>query len=138
MKARDIMTTNVECLAPDASLREVASRMKSLDVGFIPLCENDKLFGTVTDRDIVIRAIAEGRDVESTKARDVMSADVFYCFEDDSVETVAKKMQEKEVRRILILDKNKRLTGVISLGDISQAKEKLAGQTTKDITNDAA
>ena len=75
MKVREIMTSNVECLAPDASVREIAQEMKSLDVGFIPICENDRLVGTVTDRDIVIRAVAEGVDVNTSRAREIMTAD---------------------------------------------------------------
>src|SRR5215467_13356354 len=105
MKVREIMTSNVECLAPEASLKEIAQEMKSLDVGFIPICDNDRLIGTVTDRDIVIRAVAESADINTSKARDVMSREVIYAFEDDDVKTVAEKMRDKDVRRILILDK---------------------------------
>jgi CBS domain-containing protein len=137
MKARELMTTNVECVSPEATLREIAGKMKSLDVGFVPVCEGTTIHGTVTDRDIVIRALAEGRDITTTKARDIMSKDVFCAFEDDSIEQVADLMRDKEVRRMIVVDSNKRLAGVISLGDLSQAKEKLAGQTTKDITSAA-
>jgi CBS domain-containing protein len=137
MKVDDIMTSNVECLAPEASLREVAQEMKSLDVGFIPVCENDRLIGTITDRDIVIRAVAEGMDPETCKARDVMTREVVYAFEDEDVKDVAEKMREKNVRRILILDRSKRLVGVVSIGDVSKVEEKVSGKTLRDIAEAA-
>jgi CBS domain-containing protein len=137
MKVREIMTSNVDCLSPEASLREIAEEMKSLDVGFIPVCENDRLVGTVTDRDIVIRAVAEGRDISNTQARDVMTREIVYTFEDEDVKNVAEKMREKDVRRILILDRSKRLVGVVSIGDIAKVEEKVSGKTLRDITEAA-
>jgi CBS domain-containing protein len=137
MKVREIMTSNVECLGPESSLKEIAQEMQSLDVGFIPICENDRLVGTATDRDIVIRAVADGRDVNTTQVREVMSRDIIYAFEEDDVKTVAEKMREKDVRRILILDRNKRLVGVVSIGDVSKVEEKVSGKTLRDITEAA-
>jgi len=137
MKVREIMTSNVECLAPDASLKDIAQEMKSLDVGFIPVCENDRLVGTVTDRDIVIRAVAEGMDINTCKTRNIMSREIIYAFDDDDVKTVAEKMREQDVRRILILDKAKRLVGVVSIGDISKVEEKVSGKTLRDIAEAA-
>ena len=136
MKVQEIMTTNVECIAPDTTIQEAAERMKSLDVGFLPVCEKDRLIGTVTDRDIVIRGIAENRN-NQTSARTVMTSDVFYCFENDDVEKCAEHMKEKDVRRILVLDKNKRLVGVVSLGDISKSQAEAAAETLKDIAEAA-
>jgi len=137
MKVREMMTSNVECLPPEATAREIALEMKSLDVGFIPICENDRLVGTVTDRDIAIRAVAEGVDVNLCKARDIMSREVFYAFDHEDVKTVAQTMRDKEVRRILILDKAKHLVGVVSIGDISKVEEKVSGKTLHDITTAA-
>jgi CBS domain-containing protein len=134
MRVREIMTSNVECLSPEASLHEIAQEMKALDVGFIPVCESDRLVGTVTDRDIVIRAVADGLDIKTCKAREIMSREVIYAFEDDDVKSVAHKMSDKDVRRILILDKAKRLVGVVSIGDISKVEEKVSGKTLHDIT----
>src|SRR5262245_21413528 len=131
MKVQDIMTTNVECVAPDTTIQEAAERMKSLDVGFLPVCEKDRLIGTVTDRDIVIRGIAENRN-NQTPARTVMTSDVYYCFENDDLRRCVEHMKEKDVRRMLVLDKNKRLVGVVSLGDISKAFEEAAAETLKD------
>jgi CBS domain-containing protein len=137
MKVREIMTSNVECLDPSSSLKEVAQEMKSLDVGFIPICENDRLVGTVTDRDIVIRAVADGLDINTCRASEIMSRDIVYAFEEDDVKTIAEKMREKDVRRILILDKAKRLVGVVSIGDVSKVEEKVSGKTLRDIAEAA-
>ena len=137
MKVREIMTTNVECVSPDAGLLELANKMKTLDVGFIPICESDRVVGTVTDRDIVIRGLAGGKSINTCKAQDIMTKDVFWCFEDEDVKEVASKMREKEVRRMLILNPEKRLVGVVSIGDISKVEEKESGKTLKDITEAA-
>jgi CBS domain-containing protein len=109
--------------------------MKSLDVGFLPVCENDRLVGTVTDRDIVLRVIAEGKDLNSCKARDIANNEVFWCYEDQTAEEIADYMAEKEIRRALILNRDKRLVGVVSIGDLAQAKgkQKRAGETMKEI-----
>src|SRR5262249_3427341 len=137
MKVRELMTTNVECVSPETNAVQLSQKMKTLDVGFIAICETDRLMGTVTDRDIVIRGIASGRDLNTCTARDIMTQDVFWCFEDDDVKDVAQKMSNKEVRRMLILNEEKRLVGVVSLGDISKVEEKQSGKTLKDITEAA-
>jgi CBS domain-containing protein len=137
MKVREIMTTNVECVEPETSLIDLSHKMKTLDVGFLAVCENDRLVGTVTDRDIVIRGLAGGFDITTSAARDVMTHDIHWCSEDDNVKDVAQKMRDKEVRRMLILSKDKRLVGVVSLGDISKVEEKESGKTLKDIAEAA-
>ena len=137
MKVSEIMTTNVECISPDAGMTEIANRMKTLDVGFLAICENDRLVGTITDRDIVIRGIASGKNLDTLKARGIMSDDVFWCYEDDDIKDVAGKMREKNVRRMVILTRDKRLAGVVSIGDISKVEEKESGKTLKDITEAA-
>ena len=136
MDVREIMTTNVECIAPDLTIEDAARKMKSLDVGFLPICENDRLVGTVTDRDIVLRALADGKDC-NTSAQTVMTKGAFFCFEDDSVEDCADHMKEHGVKRMLVLNRDKRLVGVVSLGDISKNKEKAAGEALKDISEAA-
>lgn len=133
MQATDLMTGNVECIPPDMLLRDAALRMKSLDVGFLPICEKDRLIGTLTDRDIILRAIAEGKDIKTCRARDIMTTEVFWCYDDQSSDEVAEYMAEKEIRRLLVLDKNKRLVGVISIGDLAKGAEKRAGETIKEI-----
>src|SRR5947207_12841591 len=106
MKVSEIMTTNVECVSPDTGIIDLAVKMKTLDVGFIPVCENDRLAGTVTDRDIVVRGLAGGRGLSTIQARDLMTNQIHWCFEDDDVKDVAGKMRDKEVRRMLILNKD--------------------------------
>jgi CBS domain-containing protein len=137
MKIREIMTTNVECVSPETSITDLAQKMKTLDVGFLGLCENDRLVGTVTDRDIVIRGIASERDIRNVTAREIMTHDVFWCYEDDDVKDVAEKMREKDVRRMLILNRDKRLVGVVSIGDIAKVEEGESGKTLRDISEAA-
>jgi CBS domain-containing protein len=137
MKIREIMTTNVECVPPDTGIQQLANKMKTLDVGFVPICENDRLAGTVTDRDIVVRCLAEGKDAGTCKASDIMTKEVFWSFADQDVKDVAKRMREKDVRRMLILNRDKRLVGVVSIGDIAKVEEKETGKTLKDIAEAA-
>lgn len=119
MLAKEIMSKKPEFLPPTATLKQAADQMRTHDYGFIPVGENDRLIGAVTDRDIVIRAIAEGNDPTKTKIKDVMSQGIYYCFESDDLKNVAKKMEELQVRRLVVLNKEKRMTGVISLGDFA-------------------
>ena len=137
MKISEIMTTNVECVPPDNGVQQLADKMKTLDVGFLPVCENDRLIGTITDRDIVIRCLAGRQDITTLKASDIMTKDVHWSYEDDDVKDVAERMREKDVRRMLILNKGKRLVGVVSIGDISKVEEKETGKTLRDITEAA-
>jgi CBS domain-containing protein len=137
MKVSEIMTTNVECVTPETTINELAEKMKSLDVGFLAVCEKDRIAGTVTDRDIVIRGIAGGRDLNSIKTREIMSKEVHWCFENDDIKDVAGKMRDKEVRRMLLLNQNKRLVGVVSIGDLAKVEEQESGKTLKDISEAA-
>jgi CBS domain-containing protein len=137
MNISEIMTTNVECVTPETTITELAEKMKSLDVGFLAVCEKDRIAGTVTDRDIVIRGIAGGRDLNSIKTREIMSKEVHWCFENDDIKDVAGKMRDKEVRRMLLLDQNKRLVGVVSIGDLAKVEEQESGKTLKDISEAA-
>ena len=97
--------------------------MRDEDIGALPVGENDRLIGMVTDRDIAVRGVAEDRAPETTTVRDVMSEKVYYCFEDDDVEDAARCMAENQVRRLPILNRDKRLTGIVSLADIAQTGE---------------
>ena len=137
MKIREMMTTNVECVPPNMGIQELANKMKTLDVGFLPVCENDRLVGTITDRDIVIRGLTGRQDIKTLKASDIMTKDVHFRYEDDDVKDVVERMREKNVRRIVILNKGKRLVGVVSIGDISKVEEKETAKTLKDITEAA-
>jgi CBS domain-containing protein len=123
MRISEIMTTDPELIDPNASIRDAARRMKNEDIGALPIGENDRLVGMVTDRDIAVRAVAEDRDPSSTTVRDVMSEKIYYCFEDDDIEDAARCMAENQVRRLPILNRDKRLVGIVSLADIAQTGE---------------
>jgi CBS domain-containing protein len=139
MKVQDIMTRDVERIDLDTPIGKAADKMRDLDIGFLPICDNDRLVGTVTDRDITIRSVAQGRDPRLAPVREIMSQQVFYCYEDDDVEKVGQYMQEKEVRRMLILNRQKRLVGVVSIGDLAKAsgEKELAGETLGHIAEAA-
>jgi CBS domain-containing protein len=113
------MTREVEVISPDAPIREAAMKMRALDVGPVPVCSGERLIGMVTDRDIAIRAVAEGCNPNSTPVQQVMTPEVLYCFEDQDVEDAANLMEERQVRRIPVLDSRNRLVGIVSLGDLS-------------------
>lgn len=123
MKIKEIMSTSPQFIPSTATLQEAAQKMSELDCGFLPVGEGDKLVGTITDRDITIRATAKGL-APSTKVQDVMTSKVLYCAENDSAEEIAQNMAENEVRRLVVLTdrKAKRLAGIVSLCDIVNAK----------------
>lgn len=140
MQIREVMTHGVEVVPPDATLKEAAQKMRTLDVGPVPVCDGDRLVGMLTDRDITIRAVAEGRDPTKTKVRDAMTPEVVYCFEDQDVKEAAKLMEEKQLRRLLVLNRNKQLAGIVSLGDlaVSGKDAKQTGKTLKQVSEPAA
>ena len=119
MELRDIMTRNVEVVNGNASLKEAATKMKTLDVGLIPVCDGDRLKGLLTDRDITIRATANGRDPSKTKVSEVMSTDIAYCLEDQAVDEAVILMEARQIRRLPILNQDKQLVGIVSLADIA-------------------
>ena len=119
MQVHEIMTPEVERLPKDASIHEVARQMKALDVGMIPVYDGDRLVGMVTDRDIILRVVAEGREPTSTPAHTVMTPEVIYCFEDQTVEEAAQVMEQHQIRRLIVLNQDKRLVGIVSLGDLA-------------------
>jgi CBS domain-containing protein len=120
MKLKEIMTHDVEVIHPDDSLQTAAQKMRDRDIGFLPVCDGDRLIGTVTDRDMIVRVIAEGRDPTTIIGRNLATTPVIYCFEDQSVDEAARIMQENQIRRLVILNRDKRLVGVVSLGDLAR------------------
>jgi CBS domain-containing protein len=133
MQVNKLMTREVRVATPDQTLQQAARLMAELDTGALPVGENDRLVGMITDRDIAIRAVAAGRD-PSTLVRDVMSPEVKYVFEDQEVDEVSIVMSDLQVRRLPVVDRNKRLVGILSLGDlatsdraIDEAGEALSG-----------
>ncbi|MCB9149901.1 MAG: CBS domain-containing protein [Caldilineaceae bacterium] len=139
MLIKEMMTRNVEVVRPNASIQDAASKMKSLDIGSLPVCDGSKIHGMITDRDIVIRAVAEGRDSTQTKVADVLTDNLIYCFEDQSVQEAADAMQQYQIRRLPIVNRDKELVGIISLGDLAvdTENEKLAGATLVDVSQPA-
>ena len=139
MKIQQIMTAQVECVEPTIPIAKAAEKMKEMDIGFLPICQHDRLVGTITDRDITIRSVAQGRDPRLAPVSEIMSQSVFYRYDDDDVEEVARYMQEKEVRRMLILNRDNKLVGIVSLGDIAKASDEkqLAGETLGQIADAA-
>jgi CBS domain-containing protein len=139
MELRDIMTRDVEVVSGGASVKEAAGKMKSLDVGFMPVCDGDRLQGILTDRDITIRATADGRDPKKTKVSEVMSTDLAYCLEEQEVEEAVSLMEARQIRRIPILNQDKRLVGIVSLADIAvHVRDRdLSGETLEEISEPA-
>jgi CBS domain-containing protein len=122
MMVRDAMTRDVRVANPDETIQQAARAMEALDSGVLPVGENDRLVGMITDRDIAIRAIAHGMGPEC-KVREVMSAEVKYCFEDQDLDEVADNMGELQVRRLPVIDHDKRLVGILSLADIATCRD---------------
>jgi CBS domain-containing protein len=138
MRVREVMSKKPEFLQPTATLKEAAAKMQELDCGFIPIGENDKLIGAVTDRDIVIRTLAEGKDPNKTTLRDVMSERIEFCFEDDDLNKAVKRMENSKVHRLVVLNKDKRMTGILALGDIARLSRDnaLCAEALKGILRD--
>lgn len=122
MNVADVMTKQVETISPQQTIGEAAQLMQQLDTGVLPVGENDRLVGMVTDRDIVVRALAQGRGPDA-QVREAMTESVLYCFEDATIEDAAKQMGEAQVRRLPVMNRDKRLVGIIALGDLAQAAD---------------
>lgn len=133
MKVSECMSSDVELCSPDDTIRDVARIMRQIDAGSMPVGENDRLVGMITDRDICLRAVAEGMGPE-TRVRQVMSSNPRWCFEDQEIEDVADQMAEFKVRRLPVLSREKRLIGMISLGDISLADGMSSGRALHEIS----
>ena len=137
MQLRDIMTKPPQYVSPSTPIGDAASMMRTRDIGMLLVAENEKLVGTVTDRDIVIRCVAEGLDPRFAKTRDVMTQDTLYCFDDQDTTDAARIMEERQVRRLAILDRDKHLVGVVSLGDLAVRSndETLSGEVMKHVAS---
>jgi len=135
MLIKEVMTSEVETIAPDTTLEVAARHMRDRDIGSLPVGENDKLVGMVTDRDIVLNAVATARDPKTTTARDVMSPKMLYCFDDQSVEEVLANMADVQVRRLPVVTRDKRLVGIVSIGDLAKkGPAKKTGDALKGIS----
>ena len=119
MKTIEIMTPNPQCVRPDDTLTQAAAQMKNLSVGMLPVCADERLVGVLTDRDIAIRAVAEGLDPNHTPVRQIMSPHAIYCFADEDPHAAAIMLESHRVRRLPVLDRDEQLVGIVSLGDLA-------------------
>lgn len=132
---KDLMSRNVKVVGPEMSILDAAKEMRDGDFGMMPVGEDDRMIGTISDRDIAIRAVAEGKGVD-TKVRDVMTVGISWAYEDDSVEHAAKIMSERQVRRLPVVNRDKRLVGIVALGDfaVESSEIKPAAQALSEIS----
>jgi CBS domain-containing protein len=141
MKISEVMTRHVLCARPLDSVVDAARRMKKFDVGSLPVCgDGDRLVGMITDRDIVLRGVTDRRDLQETKVQEIMTPDVEFCFEDQPVELAARQMRQKQIRRLVVLDDDHQLVGIVSLGDLAveMDDEMLVGLALEGISQPAA
>jgi CBS domain-containing protein len=138
MRVSEVMTRGVRVANPDQTIGEAARLMAEIDAGSLPVGEDERLVGMITDRDIAVRAVAREMPA-STKVREIMSEEVLYCFEDEEVAEVAANMSDVKVRRLPVVDRDKRLVGIVSLGDVSKSDNAAAaGQTVAEISTPGA
>ena len=134
MRVSEAMTREVRIATPGQSIRDVAKIMAEIDAGAMPVGDNDRLVGMITDRDIAIRAVAEGKGPD-TPVREVMSTEtVLYCYEDEDLAHVAQNMSEQQVRRLPVVNRDKRLVGIVSLGNLAQTEGRAANKAVKGVT----
>lgn len=141
MQVKDIMTQNAQWITPQTTAQEAAQKMQELDCGFLPVGENDRLTGVVTDRDLTLRGYGTGQGA-TTPVSELMTGKVLYCCEGDDAETTAQNMQQNQVRRLIVLNNReaKRLTGVISVADVvcSNASDATCGQLIEGVSQPQA
>ena len=139
MNVKDIMTRDVEVVHPDDPIKEAARKMRDRDIGFLPVCDGDRLVGVVTDRDLILRGLAEGTDPGTNIGRDLMTSPVVYCFDDQDVKEATRLMEDHQIRRVAVLRReNKRLVGVLSLGDIARSStRKVSGEVLESVSEPA-
>jgi len=135
---KEIMSKHPDALSEDTTLKQAAQEMQKYDFGFMPVKHNEKIVGVLTDRDIIIRALAKGLDPNKTTLKDTMTHEIYFCHEEDDLKKVAKIMCDKQVHRLAVYDKNEKLSGVVSLGDIARKCKDtaLCGELTKAIHSD--
>ena len=135
VRVKDLMTAQAEVISPDATAEDAASVMKTLDIGVLPVCDEEGLVGILTDRDLVVRVLAAKRDPKAMLVGEAMTPSVVYCFEDDDVERAALVMAGQQIRRLPVLDRNRKLVGIISIGDIAvQGQSQLGGEVLEEVS----
>ncbi|PQA85910.1 CBS domain-containing protein [Hyphococcus luteus] len=140
MKTRDVMNAECRYCAPGDSVVDAAKLMADEDFGAVPIAENNRLVGMLTDRDIVVRGLADGRDAAQTKIGDIMSGEIYYCYDDQDIEDVAANMGEMQVRRMPVVNRDKRLVGMVAIGDLARQAPgaNVAGEALGEISRPAA
>ena len=140
MKLNNILTGNVAVVRPDAPLCAAARKMRDLGVGVLPVCDGDRLVGMLTDRDLAIRAVAEGCNPNTDPVRETMTREIIYCFEDQTPAEAERIMCEKQIRRLPVLNRDKRLVGIVSLGDLATktGKTRAVGKTLEKVSQPSA
>ena len=134
MRVSEAMTREVRVASPGQSIRDVAKIMAEIDAGSMPVGDNDRLVGMITDRDIAIRAVAQGKGPD-TPVREVMSSEqVLYCYEDEELDHVARNMSQQQVRRLPVVNREKRLVGIVSFGNLAQSEARSAAKAAKGVT----
>ena len=136
MKLNEIMTRDVEIIHPEDTLQTAAQKMRERDIGFLPVCDGDRLIGVLSDRDLVVRALADGVNSSAIVGRDLITSPAIYCFDDQSLDEAAKLMHDNQIRRLVILNRDdKHMVGVISLGDLAiNVDDKLSGDVLQSIS----
>jgi CBS domain-containing protein len=134
MDVREVMTPDVVIASPDDTLQHAAEMMVDIDAGVLPVAEKDRLVGMLTDRDITVRAVAAGKTPAECKVREIMSPEIKYIYEDESLEDAARNMSELQIRRLPVLSRDKRLVGIVSLGDLALKKKGPAGDALKGVS----
>ena len=134
MYVREVMTPDVVIASPEDTLQRAAEMMIDIDAGVLPVGENDRLVGILTDRDITVRAVAAGKEPAECKVREVMSPEIRYIYEDELVEDAARNMTELQVRRLPVLNREKRLVGIVSLGDLALKKKSEAADALRGVS----
>lgn len=134
MQVKDAMNSGPDAATTGTTLLELARRMRDEGIGSIPVGENDRLVGMITDRDIVVRCIANQQDVATVTAGEMMSENVSWCYEDVDLSEAAHMMEERRIRRLPVINRDKRLVGMLSIGDITKASTELAGEALRDVS----
>ena len=139
MLVRDAMTAHAEWISPDISLTEVARKMRDANIGCLPVGENDRVIGMITDRDLACRGCAEGADPNTTKARKVMTEGITWCFDDDDLRDATQRMADKQIHHMPVMNREKRMTGILSLSDLAlRAPKELFAEVSRLVARDAS
>lgn len=135
-QVKDVMTPQAEVVSPDATVEDAAETMKTLDIGVLPVCDEDGLVGILTDRDVVVRVVAEKRDPKAVRVGEAMTPNIVYCFEDDDLSRAASLLAEHQIRRLPVLSRDRNLVGIVSLGDLAVQEEggPIAADALEDIS----